>query len=52
MNHDHIVIFSMLIGALPGFLFGYMTGHKNGIKQTRQSYLRFTRQMEQHQVNR
>jgi hypothetical protein len=52
MNHDHIVIFSMLVGALPGFLFGYMKGHENGLKQARQSYRRLTRQMEQHKVNR
>jgi hypothetical protein len=52
MNHDHIVIFSMLVGALPGFVFGYMKGHENGLKQARQSYRRLTRQMEQHKVNR
>jgi hypothetical protein len=29
-NHDHIVIFSMLIGSIPGFLIGYAKGHGHG----------------------
>ena len=52
MNHDHIVLFTLIIGGIPGFLFGYMKGHEDGLKQARQSYRRLTRQMEQHKVNR
>ena len=52
MNQDHIVLFTLIIGGIPGFLFGYMKGHEDGLKQARQSYRRLTRQMEQHKVNR
>jgi len=41
----------MLIGSLPGFVFGYIKGHENGLKQARNSYRRLTRQMQQ-SVNR
>jgi len=52
MNHDHIIIFSMILGSIIGFAFGYIKGHENGIKQARRSYRRLTRQLEQHQVSR
>ena len=52
MNHDHIIIFSMILGSFIGFAFGYIKGHENGIKQARHSYRRLTRQLEQHQVSR
>jgi hypothetical protein len=52
MHHDHIVLFTLIIGGIPGFLFGYMKGHEDGLKQARQSYRRLTRQMEQHKVSR
>jgi len=51
INHDYIVIFSLLLGSLPGFVFGYIKGHENGLKQARNSYRRLTRQMQQ-SVNR
>jgi hypothetical protein len=51
INHDYIVIFSLLLGSLPGFAFGYIKGHGDGLKQARNSYRRLTRQIQQ-QVNR
>jgi hypothetical protein len=41
----------MLLGSLPGFVFGYIKGHSDGLKQARNSYRRLTRQMQQ-SVNR
>jgi len=30
MNHDHIILISMCLGALPAFLIGYSKGHEHG----------------------
>lgn len=46
MNHDYIVIFSIMIGTLPGFLVGYVKGHADGLAQARRSYYRLTRQQQ------
>ncbi len=51
-NHDHIVIFSMLLGALPGFLIGYAKGHEHGKIQGKINARRLIKAQTQHQVNR
>ena len=52
MNHDRIVIFSMLIGSLPGFLIGYAKGHEHGKIQGKINARRLIKAQTQHQVNR
>jgi len=51
-NHDHIVLLSMLIGALPAFLIGYAKGHEHGKIQGKINARRLIKAQTQHQVNR
>ena len=51
-NHDHIVLFSMLIGSIPGFLIGYAKGHEHGKIQGKINARRLIKAQTQHQVNR
>jgi len=47
MNHDYIIIASLALGGIVGFLLGYSQGHEHGKIAGRIDYRRAQRALEQ-----
>ena len=46
MNHDHIIIASLALGGIVGFLMGYAKGHEHGKYAGRLEFRKLQRQLD------